>query len=556
MKLKKRLIVLALALIFVFAFVGCNQSDADTTTEAKTAEKTAAKEETTATTEEEPMDESAYLTLDGETTTKLPLTEEDVTFAYWVPYQASNAAIMDSFAEVRMWQVLQEMTGVTLEFIHPPIDQEEETFKLMIASQDIPDIVEMTYMKADTYPGGPDQAIEDGTFLLLNDLIDDYAPNYKKTMEIIPNLANDLKTDAGNLFAFQMIERIVQPAYGGPSVRADWLEDLSIDIPVTIDDWYQMLIAFRDEKGATSPLLVMDKGVPDYYAFCGAFGVIYENAKAFYKVDKTVHYSAIEEGFRDYLTTLNKWYSEGLIDQDFLSYDGSGGANTVKKYVTGEAGALSTGFYRFKKYEEAAVDVDPNFKIIGVPFPVLNVGDTCTIRQYNEHVRGNPTFISATCEYPEIAVSFIDVNYSDQGYLLCNYGIEGESYEMVDGEPKFIGEDIQTSVIARHEGPFIRDYARTMFTYKPNAIAAMDDVWNGDNSGMMPKTLSLTAEEGIEFSTVMSDIITYVQEMVPKFVMGVESLDNFDTFVETINEMGIQEMIKIKQAALDRYYLR
>lgn len=554
MKVNIKLTAFLLALLLVMSFAGCKKESAEETAEPKIVDKTTAEQTTAAA--EEPAEEAAYLTFDGEDTTKLPLTDEDITLKYWVPFKEANAKIMDSFAEVKIFDVLQEMTGVNLEFIHPPLEQEEESFKLMIASQELPDIVEMTYMKATVYPGGPDQAIADGTFLKLNDLVDQYAPNYKKAMDIIPNLANDLKTDAGTLYAFQMIERIVQPAYGGPAVRGDWLEDLAIDIPVTIDDWYEMLKAFRDEKGATAPLLIMKEGIPDYYAFGGAFNVIYEKGDEFYRVDKTVHYPAVEQGFKDYMTTLNKWYSEGLIDQDFLSYDGSGGANTVSKFVGGQSGALSTGFYRFNKYEDAAADVDPNFKVIGVPYPVQNVGDTCTIRQYNEHVRGDPTFVTSACEYPELAVSFIDVNYSDQGYLLCNYGIEGETYEMVDGEPEYIIEDLQTSIHARHEGPFIRDYARTMFTYKDNAIAAMDEVWAGDNSGMMPKTLSMTAEEGTEFNTVMSDIKTYVQEMVPKFVMGVESLDNFDAFVEKLYEMGIQEMIDIKQASLDRYYER
>lgn len=554
MKFGTKLAAFALAFLFILSFTGCDQEPAEDATETKAMETTAAQEVTAE--PQEPEEEATYLTFDGENTTQLPLTDEDITFSYWVPFKEANAKIMDSFDGVAIFGVIEEWTGIQFEFVHPPLEQEEESFKLMIASQELPDIVEMTYMKATVYPGGPDQAILDGTFLLLNDLVDQYAPNYKKTMDIIPNLANDLKTDAGNLYAFQMIERIVQPAYGGPAVREDWLEDLGIDAPVTIDDWYEMLKAFRDEKGATAPLLIMDAGVPDYYAFGGAYNVIYEKGDEFYRVDKTVHYSLVEQGFKDYMTTLNKWYSEGLIDQDFLSYDGSGGANTVKKLVTGESGALSTGFYRFKNYEEAAADVDPNFKIVGVPYPVQNVGDTCTIRQYNEHVRGDPTFISSACEYPELAVAFIDVNYSDQGYLLCNFGIEGETYEFVDGEPEFISKEVQTSIAARHEGPFIRDYARTMFTYKANAISAMDDIWKGDNSGMMPKTLSMTAEEGSEFNTVMSDIKTYVQEMLPKFVMGVEPLDNFDAFVDKLYEMGIQEMIDIKQASLDRYYER
>jgi putative aldouronate transport system substrate-binding protein len=54
----------------------------------------------------------------------------------------------------------------------------------------------------------------------------------------------------------------------------------------------------------------------------------------------------------------------------------------------------------------------------------------------------------------------------------------------------------------------------------------------------------------------MTDITTYASEMAIKFILGVEPLDGFDKYVTQIEQMGIDDAIKIKQAALDRYNAR
>lgn len=46
------------------------------------------------------------------------------------------------------------------------------------------------------------------------------------------------------------------------------------------------------------------------------------------------------------------------------------------------------------------------------------------------------TAISAECSDVELAAKFMDYFYSDEGRLFANFGIEGVTYNMVNGEPK------------------------------------------------------------------------------------------------------------------------
>ncbi|MDW7657785.1 MAG: hypothetical protein SCM11_11510 [Bacillota bacterium] len=68
--------------------------------------------------------------------------------------------------------------------------------------------------------------------------------------------------------------------------------------------------------------------------------------------------------------------------------------------------------------------------------------------------------------------------------------------------------------------------------------------------------LTFTAEESLRTSEIMGEVNTYYDEMVNKFIMGVEPLSKYDEYVTRINAMGIDEAIAIYQAALDRYNLR
>ena len=62
-------------------------------------------------------------------------------------------------------------------------------------------------------------------------------------------------------------------------------------------------------------------------------------------------------------------------------------------------------------------------------------------------------------------------------------------------------------------------------------------------------------EEQERLKILANDIETYTTQMEAKFVIGQESFDNWDSYINTLKEMGLEELIKIKQAAYERYKL-
>ena len=109
---------------------------------------------------------------------------ETPTLTYWTNLSSTDASVMSSLDDNLYMQELQARTGVDLEFLHPAVGQENEQFSLLIASGELPDIIEWNWSG---YAGGIQKAIDDGVILPLNDLIAQYAPNYAAKTGIVPS---------------------------------------------------------------------------------------------------------------------------------------------------------------------------------------------------------------------------------------------------------------------------------------------------------------------------------------------------------------------------------
>ncbi|MFY9425833.1 MAG: extracellular solute-binding protein [Caldicoprobacterales bacterium] len=475
----------------------------------------------------------------------------DVTFTYWVPMHSQAVKILENYGENEVYKKLEEITGVKIEFLHPASGQETEQLNLMIASKDLPDIIESF-----SYTGGLDKAIEDNVIISLNDLME-HAPNYQKLRESHEDIAAETMTDNGNIAAFYCIQNVEEPPWLGGMIRKDYLDELGLDIPKTIADWENVLKAFKD-KGIEVPL---HYNIDSWqFTSSGLFVSAYGIGPEFYNDNGQVKFGPIEPGYKDFITLMAKWYEEGLLDQDFASRDDN---NTESMILNGDIAAWAGAYESFDYYENLAKPNNPDFKLAPVPSPSLNEGETVEFRQKNYFNKGTTAVITTACENPEEAVKWFDYHYSDEGSMLFNWGIEGVSYEMVDGEPKFT--DLMTNnpdglsyiTLAHkyklHMGPYLRDYEAFVMT---DTIYEAMDVWGEAGSAQVIPMITMTLEENKEYSSIMSDINTYIQENRIKFIMGIEPMENFDKFVEQIKSMNIERAIAIQQAALDRYMSR
>lgn len=179
---------------------------------------------------------------------------ENIEFTYWYPMWEDETRFVGNgdMGDLHMYQQLEQDTGVKIAWIHPPVAENKTAFNVMLAQKDLPDIITQEYYV--DYPGGPDKAIADGVYLRLNELMEAYAPEYWALINEDPEIRSQTRTDEGNVWCFYMIDSFAQPSYYGPVYRKDWLDKLGLEVPTTIDEYHDMLVAFKDEMGADVPL--------------------------------------------------------------------------------------------------------------------------------------------------------------------------------------------------------------------------------------------------------------------------------------------------------------
>ncbi|SFM08735.1 carbohydrate ABC transporter substrate-binding protein, CUT1 family (TC 3.A.1.1.-) [Gracilibacillus orientalis] len=491
------------------------------------------------------------------------------SLTYWAELNGNAAQTAQTLNDVRAYQVMEETTGTTIEFKHPSGEGTDitEQFNLMLASGKLPDMIEYNWR---TVPKGPDNAIEDGTIIRLNEIIEDYAPNLNQYLNENPEVKKTVTTDEGNIYTFPFIrgdEKLM--VFMGMIIRQDWLDTLDLDTPTTIAEWEEVLKAFKtgDPNGNGEqdevPLLVQPDDFKNIGPFVGAYGIHAQ----FYNDNGTVKYGSIQPEFKEFLTTMNRWYEEGLLDADFAAMDGK----LVDAKVTNDQlgslfGYTGGGIGRFT----GLMEDHPTFELSATPHPALEEGGiAATAQKAFPHEGYHSVAISGQAENPEEIAKWLDFAYSEEGHMLFNFGVEGESYEMIDGYPTYTEEITNNPdglpmsnalgkyIRANYGGPMIQDVRYVEQYLDLPAQKEAIEIWEetAENNINMPP-ITMNSDESDEFNSIMSDLDTYYDETVIRFIMGDEPLDNFDEFVATLEGMGINRAIELQQAALDRYMAR
>ncbi|MDF2936808.1 MAG: transporter substrate-binding protein [Paenibacillaceae bacterium] len=490
----------------------------------------------------------------------------DKKLTYWAELNANVSSTKPTFSQVPFFQEWQKRTGVQLEFIQPPSNQRTEALNMLLASGDLPDMIEYSWS---TFPGGGEKAIADGYILKLNDAIEKYAPNFKKYLQEHPDVDKQIKTDDGSYYVFPFLRgEGTSMTYQGPIIRKDWLDELGLPVPSTMDEWYTTLKAFKEKKGAAAPLTFL--GTPTTLfgleggAFIGAFGVI----KNFYQSNGAVKYGPLEPGYKEFLATFRKWYEEGLIDKNIATID----TKTMDSNMTSERSGASVwnSGSGISKWQPILKQKNEKAQLAGAPYPVLNKGDKPMFGQKDfAYVNTGAVAISAKSKNVEAAVRLLDYGYGEEGHMLFNFGVEGTTYTLENNYPKLTdfvmnnpdklapAQAIAQYARSSYNGPFVTDkrYGEQITSMQEQKDAQI--AWEQtDTEKYILPPISMSPAESAEYSAIMNDVNTLVDEMTLKIILGAVSLDSYDSYVTKLKSLKIDRAIELKKAALDRYNKR
>lgn len=495
-----------------------------------------------------------------------PLFEEPVTLTYMgegSPWNMSGDVVWS-----QALQTIDEMANVQWKQTWLTMFTGTDTFNLVIASGDYPDVISNFYKY---YTNGIQDGIEQEIIIDMDEPIREYMPNYMNIVNSDPEITRQASTDDGKIWGVQLISNPVQDSFNGPIARADLMEKYGIDKLTTLDDWenYLTQCVQNEAECARGALLLMNTGfMSNYTTPSFTISSAFDSGTVdtpWIVIDGQVIYSPVTDGYKDYLKRMNDWYEKGLVYRDFASYQQTFGQASMMS--TGEV-TLADGFYNSIDDTESDATVE-GLRVKAVPYPVQKEGDTIHLRNYTYQVRPEYAMvISTACQYVEEVCKYFDYMWTEEGIRLVNYGPEGVTWNWgPDGKIEFTdvitndpdGNSVKS--MFTYYGTFnfctYNDWTREAITLSDDCMSCLD-LWAscGDKDYVMPN-VTLNTEESETYGAIFSNVNTHVSEMTLRFINGTDDIDaGWDEYVAQIEGMGIQKVIDCYQAAYERYEAR
>lgn len=488
----------------------------------------------------------------------------DVTLRYWLPLHANVSASAVDLGDTPYAEMMEKRTGVKVKYISPVAGQEQEQLNLLLVSDDVPDMIEYNWYE---FTGGPNKAISDGYIIALNDYMD-YAPNLSKVLKEHPDYDKMIKTDEGKYYVFPFIRGgDLLLATQGLSIRKDWLDELGLAIPETYDEIYEALKKMKEAKNLSAPLTVAGGSSQSYIdMLLGAFGA---NTK-FYQEDGKIKYGPLEPEFKETLSYLQKLYAEGLLDKNFLTID----TKIVETNMLTDKSAMTftSAGGQLGKWINAKKSDGKGFNLTGIAYPVKEKGQEPKFGGSSVVYSGaNSVAITEQSDNKALAAKYLDYGYGEEGHMAINFGEEGVTYNMVNGEPVYtdlimknpdglaVNQAMGRYFRSSYSGPFIQDEGYIKQYYSMDAQKEAQAQWvkaiPSTRKYDLPQILP-TEEESGKVSKIMTNVETYQYSMIYKYIMGTEDLSNISAFEEQLKAFGIEDALAIEQAALERYEKR
>ena len=524
----------------------------------------------------------------------------DGTLTYWVHMDGNtqNAGLEDN-SEMMLYKEMEKRTGVKINFIHPAGGSTgNEAATTMFLDEELPDIIEYGW---ESYPGGPEQAIEDGVIIALDDHIDlkTVCPGYWQYVGD-DNPENEARkkavtTNDGKFYGFNILNIGSTKGFAGIFTRKDKLDEWGMKVPETIED-YEALFAKAKAEGFTKPLtsligyLSLIKG-SSTVGFSTAFDV----GSNFYVDDingkPEVVFTANQPGHVEYVTLLKDWYKKGYIDPDFATV----ASDQINSNMVNDVSIVSIGYIgsSMGKILPAAKARNANYELVACPFPKnVNTGADSEFQVCYNAATSTANAITYQCGDYEAAAKWCDYVYTEEGMILQLFGIEGEHHTVqeydFDGDGTPEKHYVYTDLIAKPETSDCNTVAEAMYKYMlpcnfPGYNQHIDylmgyyqedcqkdaiKIWNVPASKdgtdadtdkidtpqehQLP-TLNYTKDESAELNELKTVCESPLEATFVDVVMGKKSIEDYKAAIKTANDNGYAKMLEIYNAAYQRY---
>lgn len=434
-----------------------------------------------------------------------------------------------------------------------------EAMNLLLASGEIPDIVGSSRLKDTVNQYGPQ-----GAFLPLNDLIAEHAPHLQAYFDSHPDVFKALKAADGNIY---YIPYLPDGKYGRAFwIRTDWLNKLGLEVPTTVDEYEAVLRAFRDQDPNGNGL----KDEVPYFArqweemirlvtLWGGRSSGSDTYHDFYIDARTLKHPYAEEGYREGIKNLARWYKEGLIDAEVFTRGSSS-----REYLLSEnlGGSTHDWFASTGGYNRLSKEI-PGFEFKAMA-PPANVNGERIEEHRRIPIKPDGWAIGGMNKDPETTIKYFDFWFSPEGRRLANFGVEGEQYDLVDGKPIFkpafleagpVNSQLYSIGSQLQARGYFMDYNYEIQWTNEFALEGIKLYDQGDYLIDQFLGVAFNEDEQAVYDRYWPSIQTYMLERQQAWILGSGDIEkDWDAYQNDLKNMGLDKVLDAMQSAYNRQY--
>ncbi|MCJ8012085.1 extracellular solute-binding protein [Paenibacillus sp. KQZ6P-2] len=357
----------------------------------------------------------------GSKTDSVDASDESKPIKLSISLSTSGNAYAESSKDINndKWvKEFEKRANVDVDINMIPLKDFDSKMAVMFAGGDIPDVVQNVGGSTDKSMSG---SIEAGVFMPLDDLLKEYAPNI---MKAVPKEAWAEVSYKGKIYGVPTW--ISNPSRRATYIRTDLLEKTGLPVPNTMDDFLNVLRAFK-KLGVQAPY----QGRENFKYADIAFGAYDALGYQFVEKDGEVvpkFYNA--ENMEKALTVYKTMYDEGLIQKDFATIQAPQYTENIQAGNAGMWTANAASLLDFRTKIQAVV---PEAKIDIIPSPEGDTG----LNGYGLYSSVITSLYINSKVSKEKAIRIIELfdwMQTPEATKFFSFGIEGENYTEKDGK--------------------------------------------------------------------------------------------------------------------------
>ncbi|WP_214629253.1 extracellular solute-binding protein [Paenibacillus agaridevorans] len=416
---------------------------------------------------------------------------------------------------------IREQTNLDLRVNIPPEEVYEEKLNVIMASGSRPDLIHSFN------PVWFDEYVKKGAFLPLDDYIEQYGQDLK---QLIPEEAWERMRYNGKIYSIPSLTEVqgIELMYA----RKDWLDNLGLEPPETLDEYYEVIRAFAqddpDQNGLNDTIgLILMEDMGRAAPFFGAFGV--QPGLWLERDGKLANGSTLPET-KEALAFLAKLYREGLMDPVFpLNRNNM----FIEKIANGQVGMFSATWYDTRGPIAQNKKKDPNAEWIPLAYPVGPRGDSGV---YDKDLIRGYNVVPAGTAHPEEVVKLLNF-IAGAGREVLRLGFEGEIWNIVEGK--------MVTNFEEHDKHLYRGIYQSLVDVIDPVMAktrldSLGDFHLYENLQIIEQNLIRNEFYGNPTPAMSkySGQLEELQNIFTSIVLGIVPLDRFDSFVEEWKREG------------------